>query len=247
MLSRQKVKPDRRSICHCYSQSGLADRQGVDASQLAILMDGTAFEQFLNLELRFQTSVGISSAIAVCLRGNVFLRLSKEPISEHKIFAQEADAEIKCDLLLCFFALLQPQLFPRGTLFVHANTRAKSTHLHPFIHTAIHTSIWSSQQITGFLGLQTSRMTSAAQHSVKQAVAAQVEQESRYEKHFEMIELAAIRLGTADPSVIIFMDSLKKAVRTGDKNDYNTTEKLLNMNLNQFSIRVVNHFRQKAK
>lgn len=90
-------------------------------------------------------------------------------------------------------------------------------------------------------------MSTADQQSVKQAAAAEVEQESRYERHHEMIELAAIRLGTADPSVIIFMDSLKKAVRTGDKNDYNTTEKLLNMNLNQFSIRVVNHFRQKAK
>ena len=87
----------------------------------------------------------------------------------------------------------------------------------------------------------------AAQQSVKQAAPAETEQQSRFEKHFEMIELASVRLGTAEPSVTIFMDSLKKAVRTGDKADYDTAQKYLYMNLKQFSIRVVNHSREKAK
>ena len=54
---------------------------------------------------------------------------------------------------------------------------------------------------------------------------------SRYERHFEVIELAAVRLKIPDPSITILMDSLRKAVRTGIQADYESTNELLVIHL----------------
>jgi hypothetical protein len=69
------------------------------------------------------------------------------------------------------------------------------------------------------------------QEAIKKHAPADESPTSRYETYFEVIELAAVRLKIPDPSITILMDSLRKAVRTGNPEEYDSTNELLVIHL----------------